>query len=92
MNVEPQSVRGFVPAIAVLFQGFHDDPVQIAAQEAAQRRVPAAPGGDRGSSPVAVSRVLGLGGSSSRMIAGPRREPLLSGVRRSNGVVPVSNS
>ena len=84
-----------VPPRAVLLQRLHHDPVELAAHELAQPRGLGPGDWPRRSSSVApsvLSRVLGLGGSSSRMIRRISSKAALRNVSWSNGVVPVSSS
>ena len=81
--------------VAVLLQALHHDPVQLAADQLRQL-APAPvlpPGGDRRQRRrLPISRVLGLGGSSSRISRSISARPAARSRFRSSGVVPVSSS
>ncbi len=70
LDIAGEAVRGFVAAIAVLLHRLHDDPVQLAADQLGQLRRFGLPQcrDRRRRSFESDSRVLGRGGSSSRMI------------------------
>ena len=92
-HIDRQGAGGFVAAVAVFFQAFHHDPVEFAPEQPAQVPwIDAALCGDRAEIACCAkvdSRVLGRGGSSSRMMR--RSSSKGASFRRSlsNGVVPV---
>ena len=94
-HVGREVVGRLVPPPPVLLQRLHHDPVQLAPH----RPVRAACGSACrlaetvvSVSPSVLSRVLGLGGSSSRMIRRISSNAACWSVSGSNGVVPVSSS
>ena len=94
-HVGGEVVGRLVPPPPVLLQRLHHDPVQLAAHRPVELpRVGAAAAPRRSCSvaPSVLSRVLGLGGSSSRMIRRISSKAAFRSVSASNGVVPVSSS
>ena len=95
LHVRGEAVGRLVPAAAVLLQGLHHDPVQLAADQPAQLRRLQSRGWPRSTaaSSVVLSRVLGRGGSSSRIsrsISSERR--LLQPLPFAAASCPVSSS
>ena len=94
-DVGGEGAGGLVAAAAVFLQGLHRDPVQLATQQVIQlARVGLAVGRDGGLrlGRARSSRVLGGGGSCSRMIRRTSSRAALRKVAWSNGVVPVKSS
>ena len=94
LDVAGEAVGGLVPPGAVLVQRLHHDPVELAAD---QLRQPGRLGpplrrqrGER--SPESLSRVEGLGGSSSRIWRRISEYAALRTFSFSSGVEPVSSS
>ena len=95
LNVGGEGAGRFVAPAAVFFEGFHHDPIELAAERCRNAAgIGAAALGDRGQG-WGLERAhagAGRGGSSSRIIRRISSRPALLRVSLSKGVVPVSSS
>src|SRR5262249_49745571 len=104
LHVPGQPVGRLVAPRPVLLPRLHGDPVPLPPQHPAQFPPPRPPPGTGGSppppraemvanaSPDRLKRVLGLGGSSSRMVRNSSSSAVCFSRSCSSGVLPVSSS
>ena len=85
--------RRIVAPLTILGQGLHHDPVEVAPNEPAQpRRLGLADFGEARQRSDELSRLLGVGGSTSRIIRSISSSAAFLNVSRSIGVLPVRSS